>query len=117
MRSLIVGLALVGLTALAMPDPAGAQGRGAPRRPPAVGQRVKPNAPRAARAAKPARPARRAVLRRLRRFDSNHDGQISRDEFKGPAERFNRLDRNNDGVINKQDRVRPRRPAPTASKG
>jgi Ca2+-binding EF-hand superfamily protein len=32
-------------------------------------------------------------------MDKNNDSQISREEWKGPAELFNRLDSNNDGVI------------------
>ena len=109
MRSFIAGVVLVGIVAVALPDTASAQARPGPgRRPPAVGQRVSPPAPQDPRAGVPGRPAR-LVLRRLRRLDANHDRQISRDEFKGPAERFGRLDRNSDGVINRQDGPRPGR--------
>ena len=109
MRSFIVAIALVGITAVALPVAASAQaGPGPGRRPPAVGQRVRPPAPQGPRVGVPGRPAR-MVLRHLRRLDANQDRQVSRDEFVGPAERFNRLDRNNDEVINREDRLRPGR--------
>jgi Ca2+-binding EF-hand superfamily protein len=37
------------------------------------------------------------------RFDTNHDGRITREEFTGPRELFDRLDRDHDGVITKKD--------------
>lgn len=37
------------------------------------------------------------------RFDANHDGSISREEFKGPPELFDRLDRNRDGALTSSD--------------
>jgi EF-hand domain pair/AhpC/TSA family/EF hand len=36
-------------------------------------------------------------------FDTNHDGKITKDEFKGPAELFDRLDRDHDGVLTAED--------------
>jgi hypothetical protein len=37
------------------------------------------------------------------KYDTNHDGEISREEFKGPAELFERLDRDGDGVLTAED--------------
>jgi len=37
------------------------------------------------------------------RFDANHDGRITREEFKGPGAFFDRLDRDHDGAITKKD--------------
>ncbi len=37
------------------------------------------------------------------RYDANHDGKITREEFKGPTETFERLDRNHDGVLTSAD--------------
>src|SRR5262245_44971159 len=37
------------------------------------------------------------------RFDSDHDGIITREEFKGPSYLFDRLDANHDGVLTKWD--------------
>jgi arylsulfatase A-like enzyme len=46
----------------------------------------------------------------MQRADRNGDGKVSRDEFRGPPERFNRLDRNRDGFITKdEERRMPRR--------
>lgn len=39
----------------------------------------------------------------LARDDANHDGKISRDEFKGPPALFDRLDRNHDGFITREE--------------
>ncbi len=38
------------------------------------------------------------------RFDLNRDGQITRDEFTGPAAAFEKLDKNADGIIDKLDK-------------
>ena len=38
--------------------------------------------------------------------DVNKDGQVTREEFSGPADMFDRLDANGDGVIT-QDEVKP----------
>ena len=38
-----------------------------------------------------------------RAMDQNHDSQITRDEWKGPAELFSRIDSNNDGVITRDE--------------
>jgi len=37
------------------------------------------------------------------RYDADHDGSITREEFKGPAELFDRLDRDGDGVLTAED--------------
>lgn len=37
------------------------------------------------------------------RYDADHDGVVSRDEFKGPASLFDRLDRSRDGVLSAVD--------------
>lgn len=37
------------------------------------------------------------------RFDKDHDGTITREEFQGPDDLFNRLDRNGDGALTKDD--------------
>jgi Ca2+-binding EF-hand superfamily protein len=37
------------------------------------------------------------------RYDADHDGTITREEFKGPAELFDRLDRDGDGVLTAED--------------
>ena len=39
----------------------------------------------------------------LSRMDTNKDGKISREEFRGPAELFQRLDRNGDGFISREE--------------
>src|SRR5262245_25095591 len=81
MRPLLAGLALVAITVLTA-APASAQDGSAPgRRPPAAGQRGP--GPAVQRPAVP-----RQALRPLRRFDTNRDRQISREEFNGPAQRF-----------------------------
>lgn len=37
------------------------------------------------------------------RYDADHDGTVTREEFKGPAESFDRLDRDGDGVLTAED--------------
>ncbi len=39
----------------------------------------------------------------VQRNDANHDGKVTREEFKGPAEMFDRLDRDRDGVLTADD--------------
>jgi hypothetical protein len=36
-------------------------------------------------------------------YDAAHDGEITREEFKGPADLFDRLDRDGDGVLTAED--------------
>jgi hypothetical protein len=45
-----------------------------------------------------------------RRFDSNRDGGVSPDEFKGNPERFKKLDRNNDGRLDRKDLKKTQQP-------
>ena len=40
---------------------------------------------------------------KLKQMDTNHDGAISRDEWRGKPKKFNKLDQNHDGVITKQE--------------
>ncbi len=40
---------------------------------------------------------------RLKKMDTNNDGQISRDEWKGKPQVFDRVDRNNDGSIGREE--------------
>ena len=35
----------------------------------------------------------------IKHFDTNNDGKVSKEEFKGPAERFTAMDKNGDGFI------------------
>jgi Ca2+-binding EF-hand superfamily protein len=53
--------------------------------------------------------ARTARGRNLSQMDSNHDGKISRDEWRGPADGFSRLDANNDGFITREELGQARR--------
>jgi len=49
---------------------------------------------------------------RMSRYDTNGDGEVSREEFRGPAQIFDRMDANGDGVVTKQEveeRMRSRR--------
>lgn len=59
-------------------------------------------------------PAGRApnFARLLERADRNRDGQISREEFRGPGPLFERLDRNRDGQLTRDEVI-----APPARKG
>jgi acetyl esterase/lipase len=41
--------------------------------------------------------------RLLERADTNRDGRIARDEFRGPGPLFERLDRNRDGIITREE--------------
>ena len=107
MRPFIAGLALAAITVLAAVPAAAQNPPPQGRRPPAVGERRGPADPQ--RAGTPRRPGNRAVLNRLRRFDTNHDRQISREEFGAPVARFDQLDRNKDGVISRADGPRPER--------
>ncbi|MGC4111446.1 MAG: alpha/beta fold hydrolase [Nocardioides sp.] len=58
----------------------------------------------------PARPGAQDANRRgpgweqiQEREDANHDGKVTRDEFKGPPQMWETLDRNHDGVLTKDD--------------
>ena len=44
---------------------------------------------------------------RMKRFDSDGDGKVTREEFRGSERMFDRFDKDNDGVIT-QDEVRRR---------
>ena len=39
----------------------------------------------------------------MQRDDTDHDGRLSRAEFKGPAALFDRLDTNHDGFLTKEE--------------
>jgi EF hand domain-containing protein len=39
----------------------------------------------------------------MARMDTNNDGKISRDEWKGKPENFNTIDKNGDGFITKEE--------------
>src|SRR5262245_65997025 len=39
----------------------------------------------------------------IRRMDTNNDGKISRDEWRGKAEAFDKLDSNNDGFLTREE--------------
>jgi hypothetical protein len=41
--------------------------------------------------------------RKIERMDTNQDGKISRDEWRGDAEVFKRLDTDNDGLLTRED--------------
>ncbi len=40
---------------------------------------------------------------RMKRFDANNDGKITREEFKGPERYFNRFDSDKDGVLTEEE--------------
>jgi hypothetical protein len=40
---------------------------------------------------------------KLKKMDANHDGQVTRDEWKGKSKKFKRLDANHDGVVTKEE--------------
>jgi acetyl esterase/lipase len=42
----------------------------------------------------------------LTRFDTNQDGKITREEFRGPLPLFDRLDTNNDGTVTREEHQR-----------
>lgn len=39
----------------------------------------------------------------IRKQDRNGDGRLSRDEWRGPADRFDKLDKNHDGVLTRAE--------------
>jgi Ca2+-binding EF-hand superfamily protein len=49
--------------------------------------------------------------KRMKALDANHDGAISRDEWKGKTKAFDRLDANHDNVLNAQELQRAMRRA------
>ena len=51
----------------------------------------------------PARGGQRPGGGKIRKMDTNNDGAISREEWKGRPRGFGRLDRNNDGTINREE--------------
>jgi Ca2+-binding EF-hand superfamily protein len=53
--------------------------------------------------AQAAREAGRGIRENLRNMDTDGDGQISRDEWKGNPAAFDRLDENQDGLITAQE--------------
>jgi hypothetical protein len=46
----------------------------------------------------------------LGRGDTNQDGKLSREEFRGPVPLFDRLDRNKDGLITRDEHEAARPP-------
>ena len=54
-------------------------------------------------------PIAATAAQRQGRMDTNHDGKVSRDEWKGPADMFDKLDTNHDGYITREERPRGRR--------
>jgi hypothetical protein len=51
----------------------------------------------------------------LSRFDSDRDGKVSREEFKGRAQVFQNLDSNGDGFVSKDEASSGRPPDPKDS--
>jgi hypothetical protein len=47
------------------------------------------------------------------RMDADGDGQITREEFRGPDEFFDRLDKNKDGMLTAEDFAWPLKPPPS----
>ncbi|MBO0800107.1 MAG: hypothetical protein J2P31_14900 [Blastocatellia bacterium] len=45
----------------------------------------------------------------MERMDTNHDGKISRDEWKGKPENFAKIDKNGDGFITKDELAEARK--------
>ena len=48
-------------------------------------------------------PLTATAAQRPQRMDTNGDGKISRDEWKGPADMFDKLDTNHDGYISRDE--------------
>lgn len=46
---------------------------------------------------------------KLKKFDANQDGQITRDEWKGQEDNFQKLDSNSDGIISREEMAAGRR--------
>lgn len=46
------------------------------------------------------------------RFDTDQDGQVTREEFRGPPQLFGRLDRTGDNILNAEDFAAPASPNP-----
>lgn len=43
------------------------------------------------------------AMNRFDKLDANHDGSISREEWKGRAKAFDRIDSNHDGVLSRDE--------------
>ncbi len=52
---------------------------------------------------KPRPRVQQRLAKQLRALDRNHDGGISRDEWKGRPKAFDRVDANHDGVLSQQE--------------
>src|SRR5262245_363753 len=50
-------------------------------------------------------------------MDSNKDGKISKDEWKGPADRFTQLDSNGDGYLTRDEMAAGGRGGPNGARG
>jgi Ca2+-binding EF-hand superfamily protein len=57
------------------------------------------------------RAAQRQIAKRFKAMDANHDGTISRDEWKGRPKAFDRLDANHDNALTPQELQRGARKA------
>jgi hypothetical protein len=55
--------------------------------------------PQPAPSARPRQHRQRSVEKRLKKFDTNNDGRITRDEWTRRPKKFDRLDLNHDGVL------------------
>jgi len=54
-------------------------------------------------------PMAATAAQKHQRMDTDQDGKISRDEWKGPADMFDKIDKNHDGYITSDERPRGRR--------
>jgi len=48
----------------------------------------------------------RGRWKRMKRYDTDHDGEVTREEFGGPARMLDRMDHDGDGVVTEAEAVR-----------